>query len=84
MLNKGSRSVAKELDLIKFIHRQRINTFTSLAILSPKQRFAIDKMSTLLIKDESDLDLSTEHDMELDQENVPDPQHLSQLIFKKA
>lgn len=41
-------------------------------------------MSTLLIKDESDLDLSTEHDMELDQENVPDPQHLAELIFKKA
>ena len=41
-------------------------------------------MSTMLIKDESDLDFSTEHDMELDQENVPDPQHLGKLIFKTA
>lgn len=36
MLAKADTSVARELDLIKFIQRQRLTTFTSLISLNAK------------------------------------------------
>ena len=36
MLEKSNNSIMKELDLIKFIHRQRLTTFTTLASLTAR------------------------------------------------
>jgi len=46
--------------------------------------FIVDKMSTMLVRDSSDLDDSTENDMELEQENVPDVQSHSEKIFTSS
>ena len=69
MLKKAESSITKELDLVKFIHRQRLQTFTTLATLNASQRFVVDKMATMLIRESSDLDDSTSNDDELEQVN---------------
>ena len=65
MLAKAQSSVTKELDLVKFIHRQRLQTFAILATLNGRQRFMVDKMATMLIRESSDLNDSTSLDDEL-------------------
>ena len=72
MIEKANVSVARELDLIKFIQRQRLTTFTTLCSFNGRQKFIADKMSTKLIRESSDLNEGTEDDFELDQENVQD------------
>ena len=52
----------KELDLVKFVKRQRLQRFASLAILNPRQRFLVNQMATQLIHESSDLDNSTSED----------------------
>lgn len=81
MLGKAETSVNKELDLIKFIQRQRQNTFSNLATLNARQQFMVDKMSTMLIRESSDLNDRTDTDDELMQENVVDIEHHSRKIF---
>ena len=81
-LKKADTSVARELDLVKFIQRQRLTTFTTLAALNGRQQFIADKMATKLIRESSDLDDDTEDDFELAQENVMDVQNHSKKIFE--
>lgn len=56
MLLKSQSSLAKELDLRKFIYRQRITMTALLGVLSGRQSFFIDKMSQLTIRESSNLD----------------------------
>jgi len=60
MAAKADISVTKELDLVKFIRRQRLQTFATLATLNVRQQFIVDKMAHLLIRESSDLDESTD------------------------
>ena len=69
MLNKADTAIIKELDLIKFLQRQRLTTFNLLATMNARQSFIADKMATMIIRESSDLDGSTEEDFELEQEN---------------
>ena len=72
MLAKADISVSRELDLVKFIQRQRLTTFTSLVSLNARQKYVADKMATKIIRESSDLDDNESEDFELDQENVFD------------
>ena len=71
----------KELDLVKFLKRQRLTTFTSLAALDGRQQYMVDKMANMLIRESSDLDEKTESDEELDQEKMQDVERHSRRIF---
>ena len=42
MLGKAERSIEKELDLFKFIHRQRIMIYATLATLNGRQKYLAD------------------------------------------
>ena len=44
----------KEMDLKKFITRQRLQTTAVLALLTGKQSFFIDKLSQMVIRESSD------------------------------
>ena len=81
MLAKATSSVKKELDLIKFIQRQRLQTFTTLSVFNSRQKYVADKMSTMIIRESSDLNDQTEDDFELEQENLLDIQNHSRTIF---
>ena len=43
-----------------------------MATLNSSQQFVADKMARMLIRESSDLDISTEDDLELDHENFVD------------
>ena len=61
---KSQSSMKKELDLVKFIQRQRITMASLMALLSGKQKLFVDKMSQMLIRESSNFEL-TSHDDEL-------------------
>ena len=64
MMLKSESSLAKELDLRKFIYRQRLQTTAILGLLSGGQSFFVDKMSQLVIRESSNLE-ETSSDSEL-------------------
>ena len=80
MMGKAEISVTKELDLVKFIRRQRFTQYATLSLLNGRQVFVTDKLSNMLIRESSDLDEYTEDDMELEQENFADVQQVSSKI----
>ena len=85
ILAKAHRRIEKELDLVKFVHRQRLTTFATMALLNPEQRFVVDKMSTMVARESSDPEESSDNaDLELEQENVADVQKYSRQVFKEA
>lgn len=55
MVRSRSR-VKKELDIVKFIQRQRQNTFAIMSLLNWRQRFFIDNMSQLTIRESSNFE----------------------------
>lgn len=64
MLLKSQSKISKELDLRKFIYRQRLQTTAILGLLTGRQNFFVDKMSQLVIRESSNLD-ETSDDSEL-------------------
>ena len=64
MLIKSQSTLNKELDLRKFIYRQRLQTTAILGLLTGRQSFFVDKMSQLVIRESSNLD-ETSEDAEL-------------------
>ena len=77
MLAKSEISMNKELDLVKFMRRMRLFTFATLALLSRRQQYIGDNLSTMLMRESSDFDDSTSDDGELNEENEPDIEHHS-------
>ena len=45
MLQKAEKSVEKELDLVKFIHRLRLTSYVALMGLNGRQQYVADRMS---------------------------------------
>ena len=74
MLKKAHFSIAKDLDLVKFLHRMRLISFAVLTSLNSRQQFVARKMSTMLIRESSDLDDTSVDYFELDQQNQFDTQ----------
>ena len=62
MLERSEFQISEELDLVKFIQRSRLTTFTNLASLDARQRTVADKMSTMLIRESSALDEDSDFD----------------------
>ena len=66
MLAKAKSSLNKEMNLVKFLQRSRLISFVALATLNRRQQFVADKMATMIIRESSDLDESTDDDFELE------------------
>ena len=64
VLNKANTRLSKELDLRKFVLRQRLQTAAIMGLLSGRQKSYIDRISQLVIRESSDLD-ETSSDREL-------------------
>ena len=64
LLKKSQSTLIKELDLQKFLYRQRLQTTAILGLLNGRQSFFVDKMSQLVIRESSNLD-ETSSDSEL-------------------
>ena len=62
MMMKSESSLTKELDLRKFIYRQRLQTTAILGLLSGAQSFFVDKMSQLVIRESSNLEETSSDD----------------------
>ena len=84
MQAKADQVVSRELDLIKYIQRQRLNSFLALTAFNGRQKFIADKMSTCLIRESSDLNDNSEDDFELDKENMLDIEQHSHKIFQSS
>lgn len=54
----------RELDLQKFIHRQRVSITALLGLLKPRQNHFVDKFSQLIVKEDS-ADVATSSGNEL-------------------
>ena len=51
LLKKAQNLVTRQLDLVKFLKKQRILIAGALTTLSPSQRFMLDKIATKTVKD---------------------------------
>lgn len=62
---RSSSRVTKELDIVKFIRRQRLNAFAVMSLLNGRQKFFVDHMSQLTMRESSNFE-ETSCDNELD------------------
>lgn len=75
---KSHSRLTKELDLRKFIHRQRVFTTAAIGLLSGPQSLFVNKMSQLVIRESSDSD--TSGDDELNDLQKSDLQYVRKMI----
>ena len=64
MLRQSKTTIQKELDLQKYIHRQRVFITALIGLLKPRQNQFVDKFSQLIMKDHSET-VVTSSDAEL-------------------
>ena len=67
-MRKSRSSISKELDIVKFIQRQRMTMIALLSLFSGRQKVLIDKMSQMLIRESSNFE-ETSSDDELSGKN---------------
>mmetsp|Transcript_34452 Transcript_34452/g.42513 ORF Transcript_34452/g.42513 Transcript_34452/m.42513 type:complete len:173 (+) Transcript_34452:541-1059(+) len=60
MVTKSRSSITKELDLRKFLIRQRISMVALMGLLKGRQSFFVDKMSQLIIRESSNMEETSE------------------------
>jgi len=65
---KSESSLQKELDLKKFIMRQRLQTNAILSLLTGRQSFFVDRMSQMVVRESSNFEW-TSSDAELSDKN---------------
>ena len=68
-MRKSMNIIKKEMDLPKFIHRQRAMSFALMSLFTKSQRYMVDKMSRLVIR-ESDNMANTSLDDEIENETL--------------
>ena len=71
------------MDLKKFVTRQRLQTTAILALLTGKQKFFVDKMSQMLIRESSNLD-ETSADEELNDRGRMNKEFAKRLARSKG
>ena len=54
MLKRSSFVIKKELDLQKFLHKQRVAVTALLSLLKPRQNHFVDDLSKLKMREDSD------------------------------
>ena len=64
-MKKSQDVITKELDLRKFLTRQRVFTTAILGLLSGKQSFLVDKMSQMIIREDDTQTSGTSSEGEL-------------------
>ena len=69
---RASNVIKKEMDLPKFLHRQRLQSYAVMMLLSKSQRYVVDKMARPVLR-ESDNMANTSLDDELDDETLGGP-----------
>lgn len=79
MMNKAKSRIDKELDLRKFIHRQRLQATAMLGLLNGRQSLFVDKMSQLVIRESDNLD-ETSSDNELSDWQHDDMGYVKRMI----
>ena len=82
MVQKASSRYAKELDLQKFLHRQRVLVTSLLSLLKGRQTTFVDKFSQLLIRESSDMG-QTSSDAELSDWGRQQTEFLSTIASSK-
>ena len=60
MAQKANSRIAKEMDLQKFLHRQRIMSTALLGLLKGRQCSFIDKYSALVLRESTDMDVTSQ------------------------
>ena len=60
MLRKSNSQLNKEMDLKKFLVRQRLQTTAVLALLTGRQSFIVDKMCQMNLRQSSNFEDTTE------------------------
>ena len=63
-MNKSHTRLTKELDLIKFIHRQRVFTTAAIGLLTGPQSLFVNKMSQLVIRESSASETSSDDELD--------------------
>ena len=53
MLRKAERAIMKELDMVRFVKRARMQSLSLLSRLSPHDYFFVDKMTNFKIEEET-------------------------------
>ena len=69
----------KELDLQKFIHRQRLWTTSLIGLLNGRQTMFVNKMSQLVIRESSDSQ-NTSEDHELSDQGHDEINHINKMM----
>ena len=83
MMDRAESSVLRELDLVRFIKMQRFTKYASLALLRGHQRFMADKMSTLVMREASELELKSSEDLEYEDKLVSVANLSSMIVDSK-
>ena len=83
MLKRAESTVARELDLIKYIKRSRLHSLMALISLSSHQQLIADKMSSCLIRESSDLGDSSQDNFDIEKDQEYDFEQLIPLLFRR-
>lgn len=76
---KSHAQLTKELDLRKFMHRQRMFTTAAIGLLSGPQNMFVSKMSQLIIQESSASDNSGDDD--LNDKQKSDLRYVRKMIY---
>ena len=61
---KSNNKLEKEMDLRKFIHRQRVFTTAIIGLLSGPQSLFVNKMSQMVVRESSDTGTSADDELD--------------------
>ena len=76
--------ITKELDLQKFLHRQRVFTTSALGLMTGNQASFVDKFSQLAVAIHESTDSgSTSQDDELDELGIRAEQYIGEMLHSK-
>ena len=76
---KSKHKLEKELDLRKFVHRQRVFTTAAIGLLTGAQSLFVNKMAQMVIRESSDTNTSA--DDELDDMQKTDTLYVKKMML---
>ena len=79
---KSKHKLEKELDLRKFIHRQRVYTTAVIGLLTGSQSLFVNKMAQMVVRESSDTNTSA--DDELDDMQKTDTLYVKKMMLSKG
>ena len=79
---KSKNKLEKELDLRKFIHRQRVFTTAAIGLLTGSQSLFVNKMAQMVVRESSDTNTSA--DDELDDLQKTDTLYVKKMMLSQG